>query len=76
MLRNVFPAKGFGFVIPDEGGVDLFVHIKDNPGLVECRRGEAVRYDLEWDDRKGNYKGINLGGFWSTLAETVVEERD
>ena len=59
-LRKVFTEKGFGFISPDDGGDDVFVHVKDNPDLVGCQAGVAVRYDLVWDDRKGKYKGTNL----------------
>ena len=62
-IRKVFTGKGFGFISPDDGGDDVFVHVKDNPDLVGCQAGDAVRYDLEWDDHKGKYKGTNLTTF-------------
>ena len=49
--------KGFGFVVQDDGGEDLFVHrnnISDRQNLVE---GDAVRYDCGWDDMKGKLVG-------------------
>lgn len=44
-------SKGFGFIIPDNGGKDVFVHINGVEGdtLVE---GDKVTYDVE-DGRKG-----------------------
>ena len=58
-IKKFFEDKGFGFVTPDEGGDDVFVHVKDNPELEGCQQGDAVTYDAEWDDRKGKYKGTN-----------------
>ncbi|MBD1430107.1 MULTISPECIES: cold-shock protein [Sphingobacterium] len=44
--------KGFGFITPDGGGEDVFVHVS---GLVDqVQQGDQVTYDLE----KGR-KGIN-----------------
>ena len=59
-IKKFFEDKGFGFVTPDEGGDDVFVHVKDSPDLEGCQQGDAVTYDAEWDDRKGKYKGVNV----------------
>ena len=50
-IKKFIVGHKFGFVIPDAGGNDVYVHIKDNPGLDGCQAGDAVRYDLIWDDR-------------------------
>jgi CspA family cold shock protein len=43
--------KGFGFIIPDNGGKDIFVHVNGlNGGSVA--EGDQVKYDVE-DGRKG-----------------------
>lgn len=43
-------AKGFGFIVPDEGGKDVFVH---QNGLAEdISEGDKVSYDVE-DGKKG-----------------------
>ena len=47
--------KGFGFIKPDNGGADIFVHISavqasGLPGLVE---NQKVSYELERDKRSG-----------------------
>merc|ERR1712224_778053 len=71
VLKKFFEEKGFGFVTPDDGGEDVFVHVKDNPSLESCGPGDTVTFDSEWDDRKGKYKGMNVtsqgggsGGGW------------
>lgn len=44
------PSKGFGFIQPDEGGDDIFVH---ESGLIEeIRENDKVEYDVE-QGRKG-----------------------
>jgi CspA family cold shock protein len=43
------PTKGFGFIQPDGGGADAFVHISavERAGLDSLREGERVQYDLQ-----------------------------
>ena len=60
VLKTMFAEKGFGFVTPDDGGDDCFVHVANNPELDGVDKGGAsVSFDKEWDDRKGKYKGVN-----------------
>lgn len=42
------PTKGFGFIQPDEGGADAFVHISavERAGLGDLREGERISYNL------------------------------
>lgn len=42
-------AKGFGFIEPDEGGNDVFVHISavQNSGMDGLNEGQKVSYELE-----------------------------
>ena len=51
--RSYNDEKGFGFIEPDDGGEDLFVHRRDVRDGDEIRRGDAVRFESEYDDRKG-----------------------
>ena len=49
------PAKGFGFIQPDDGGQDVFVHIAavERSGLAGLNEGMIVTYELEQDRRSG-----------------------
>ena len=42
------PSKGFGFIVPDEGGNDVFVHISavERAGLTNLNDGQRVEYEL------------------------------
>ena len=59
-VKKYFDDKGFGFVSPDGGSRDVFAHVRDNPGLQGCRKGDAVKYDLQWDPLKRKYKAVGL----------------
>ena len=61
-LKNFFEEKGFGFITPDDGGDDCFAHVKENPELENCQKGDSVTFDKVWDDRKGKYKAENVSG--------------
>jgi cold shock protein len=47
--------KGFGFIQPEEGGTDVFVHISavERAGLAALHEGQKVSYELERDKRSG-----------------------
>ena len=53
--------KGFGFISPEGGGADSFVHISDveRSGMSTLREGQRVTYDVE-DDQRGKQKATNL----------------
>jgi cold shock protein len=50
-------AKGFGFIAPDDGGKDVFVHATalEAAGIQSLNEGDKVSFVLE-DDRKGRGK--------------------
>ena len=56
------PAKGFGFIQPNGGGGDVFVHISavEQAGWRGLEEGQAVAFDLEQDRRSGKTSAINL----------------
>jgi CspA family cold shock protein len=53
--------KGYGFIQPDEGGNDAFVHITavERSGMRTLRENQRVSYDLE-EDRRGKMAATNL----------------
>jgi CspA family cold shock protein len=56
------PTKGFGFITPDEGGADIFVHISavEKAGMSSLNEGQKINYDLEEDPKKGKSFAANL----------------
>jgi CspA family cold shock protein len=53
--------KGYGFIAPDGGGQDAFVHITavERAGMGTLRENQRVAYDLE-EDRRGKTAAGNL----------------
>jgi CspA family cold shock protein len=47
--------KGFGFIQPDQGGADVFVHISavERAGLQSLHEGQKVSFEVEADRRSG-----------------------
>jgi len=54
-------AKGYGFIAPDDGGTDAFVHITavERSGMHTLRQEQRLSYDLE-EDRRGKMSAVNL----------------
>jgi CspA family cold shock protein len=55
------PTKGFGFIQPEGGAKDVFVHISavERSGLGSLSEGQKVSFDLE-KDRQGRVSAVNL----------------
>jgi len=55
------PAKGFGFIEPDDGGEDAFVHISavEQAGLSTLQEGQKVNFELQ-PGRNGKSSAENL----------------
>ncbi|KZE11000.1 MULTISPECIES: cold-shock protein [Sphingomonas] len=53
--------KGYGFIAPDNGGTDAFVHISavERAGMVTLNQNQRVGYELE-EDRRGRVSAVNL----------------
>jgi CspA family cold shock protein len=55
------PTKGYGFVAPDEGGKDIFVHISavQKAGMRTLTQGEKISFDIE-AQKDGRAAAVNL----------------
>lgn len=54
--------KGFGFIVQDGGGPDVFVHISavERAGMRSLVEGQKVSFDIEADRRSGKSAATNL----------------
>ena len=54
--------KGYGFIQPDNGGKDVFVHATalERAGLRDLREGQKVSYELQTDQRSGKVAAVSL----------------
>ncbi|GAM02906.1 MULTISPECIES: cold-shock protein [Sphingomonas] len=53
--------KGYGFIAPENGGADAFVHISavERAGMITLNQDQRVSYELE-QDRRGKMAAVNL----------------
>ena len=56
------PTKGFGFIQPDEGSQDVFVHISavEQAGLGTLNEGQKISFEIVKDPRSGKSSAGNL----------------
>lgn len=54
-------AKGFGFILPDDGSKDVFVHVSavERAGMAPLQEGQRISFDLDRDQR-GKVSATNL----------------
>jgi cold shock protein len=54
--------KGFGFIAPDDGGNDVFVHISavERAGLSGLAEGQKISYEVKVDSKRGKSSAENL----------------
>ncbi len=55
------PDKGFGFIQPDDGAADSFVHISavERAGMATLNKDQRLNYELE-TDKRGRTSAVNL----------------
>ena len=55
-------ARGFGFIAPEDGGKDVFVHVSavERSGMTSLNEGQSVSYEIEVDERRGKTSAVNL----------------
>ena len=65
--------KGYGFIQPDQGGNDAFVHITavERSGMRTLRQNQRVSYDLQQDNR-GKMSAVNLKSADDTVSEETA----
>ena len=56
------PEKGFGFIQPDDGGKDAFVHVSaiERAGMRDLQEGQKISFELVADKRSGKMSADNL----------------
>jgi CspA family cold shock protein len=56
------PTKGYGFIAPDAGGPDVFVHISavERAGLSTLHEGQKISYEEQRDPRRGKSSAEDL----------------
>lgn len=56
------PQKGFGFIQPDDGGKDAFVHVSavERAGMNDLREGQKISFELVKDARTGKMSAEKL----------------
>ena len=61
-VRFFNQTKGFGFITPDQGGKDVFVHVTavERSGIGALDEGMRVSFDTEPDKRGKGPKAVNL----------------
>ena len=54
--------KGYGFIAPDQGGSDVFVHISavERAGMGSLKDGQKINYEIVQDKRSGKSSADNL----------------
>ncbi len=55
-------AKGFGFIQPDDGSMDVFVHVSavERAGMRSLSDGQKITYDIVQDRKSGKSSADNL----------------
>ena len=63
--------KGYGFIKPDDGGRDIFVHITavERAGLNSLNKGQRVSYEIEADKKGKGPNAVDLQAVQSVIFD-------
>jgi CspA family cold shock protein len=59
-LRAFSGAKGFGFIQPDDGGVDVFFHVSALRDGDQITKGNAVNFEIGVNPKSGKTKAVSV----------------
>ena len=61
-VKSFNGTKGYGFIEPEDGGKDVFVHISavERSGLKGLNEGQKIGFEIEVDKRRGKSSAVNL----------------
>ena len=68
-------SKGYGFIAPDGGGNDAFVHISavERAGMNSLRENQRISYDVE-EDQRGKMAAVNLKSAEDATTDQAAAE--
>ena len=84
-LKFFNSAKGFGFIAPDSGGADIFVHVSalERSGVDHLNEGDQISFEVEQDHRSGKLNAVDVlvigrapGGAGSPVERSRGEFQD
>jgi cold shock protein len=58
--KRYFDERGFGFILPDDAGGEIFFHVKSFIEHIEPSTGARVEYELGEDPKSGRSRAQNL----------------
>jgi cold shock CspA family protein len=61
-VKYFWPDKGYGFIAPDTGRIDVFIHVSElgKAGLSSLVPGQIVTFDVQEDTRTGRPRAVNV----------------
>ena len=59
-VKTWIDQRGFGFIAPEAGGPDVFVHVSALVGMTELLEGQKITYEEEPDPRSGKQRATDV----------------
>ena len=75
-FRSFKPTRGYGFIVPDDGSEDVFVHISavEQAGMETLNEGQKISYEVETEG--GKTRAANLKAVGSDEPEESDKEHN